>query len=222
MTTSPDLTAQVTLHHPSNPVRWRRSRRLLILVGIALALMFAEPAATTASPDPAAQATVAALANDSEAALATLPAGFEQTRGYRPVVATLADGTQRLVNPHGTCSTPGHTGVYNFALACQAHDFGYDLMRFVSHQGHPLGRAARRQIDLMLTHDLLAQCSVEHDVVGCHIAAHAIGGAVMFNDWRQGALPPTSGAGLVRTAGLIALALIGLTHATRSYIARRR
>ena len=118
--------------------------------------------------------TVIALVDD--APVTDPPPGFAEAMGYSP------DGT---VKPDGSCSTPA--AYPGFTEACRTHDFGYDLLRYASETGEPLGPWARLGIDRRFHHDMVTAC----DTLGCHVLAHLYGLAVALNSVRQGFTVPT-------------------------------
>src|SRR5262245_23988863 len=102
-------------------MRWHH--RLAVLVaGVAAALTVANP--SSGSP--------------AHVDLDHAPSDFAAVMGYTPVVKQLADGTSRLVNPEGGCSVPGEGKPFDFNVACQAHDYGYDLLRYAEKKGTEL------------------------------------------------------------------------------------
>ncbi|WP_117209698.1 phospholipase A2 [Allorhizocola rhizosphaerae] len=171
-------------------MRWI-SRAAMLTLGVAVALTVAAPASNAGTP-----------LNPS-----VVPADFASVMGYEPVSATLADGTVRLVNPKGACSVPGQGRPFDFEVACQAHDFGYDLLRYAARTGTPTPPSTRADIDHLLVHDLHVQCAHQE---ACDATVVVYQAAVEFNSWRQVFGPPVSSSGLPRTAGLILLGLIGV------------
>ncbi len=171
-------------------MRWI-SRAVMLTLGVAVALTVATPPSSAGTP----------------LNTAAVPAGFVSVMGYEPQTATLADGTVRLINPKGSCSVPGEGRPFDFAVACKAHDFGYDLLRYAARTGTPLPASAREDIDHRLTRDLRVQCS--HDEA-CDATVAVYQAAVEFNSWRQVFGPPVDKSGLPRTAGLILLGLVGI------------
>lgn len=130
--------------------------------------------------DPATAHAVAALVGDDPAsALTTLPAGFIATMGYRPVIEAMRDG-RFPANPNGSCSSPIPLPA-RFEPLCRTHDFGYDLLRYASSTGHPLGGWARLALDTMLIDRMTASCT---DPL-CWAAAHLAQAALGINTWRQ-------------------------------------
>jgi len=158
-----------------------------------------------------------------------VPADFAKVMGYSPVTATLADGTVRTINPAGSCSVPGEGRPFDFAVACMAHDYGYDLLRYAERTGHPLNASVREQFDERLLADLRTQCvhtTTGTELAACTATADVFRAGVGFNSWRQMSGPPVDVSGLPRTAGLVLLAGIGpaslVTRGLRRIWSRRR
>ena len=83
------------------------------------------------------------------------PFGFAETMGYQPVLVRTANGW-RYTKPGwagGFCSPPmtDRGPFWDFTTACQAHDYGYDLVRF--------GVGDRTASDRLLFADMVADCS---------------------------------------------------------------
>ncbi len=186
-------------------MRWPM-RVAVLMAGVAAALTVAAP--------PSSANTVAF---DLHAA----PADFARVMGYTPAVGRLADGTQRMINPNGSCSVPGQGRPFDFAVACQAHDFGYDLLRYAQRKNQPLPAQARIELDQQLTEDLHTQCRTDSSAATCDATVAVFSAAVGFNSWRQLSGPPIDQSGLTRTAGLILLAGMGCALAIRQRIRRR-
>lgn len=152
--------------------------------------------------------------------------GFVRVMGYTPGSLTLADGTVRTIKPTGTCSTLWAGQPFDFTPACQAHDYGYDLLRHAARRGAPLPPTARRHIDALFARDLHAHCDATRSGPGamaCHALARLSTSAVGLNAWRQGYGPPMSepvGAWLAAGGALVAAAVI--VTASRRRSARRR
>jgi hypothetical protein len=120
---------------------------------------------------------------------------------------------------------PGEGRPFDFAVACQAHDFGYDLLRYAERRGGPLDPAARDAIDELLDHDLRVQCTADSTPASCDATVALFAAGVGFNSWRQVSGPPVDTSGLPRTAGLVLLALAGggcLVTARGLLLPRRR
>jgi hypothetical protein len=175
----------------------------------------------------AAALTVAAPPSSANTAfdLHTAPADFARVMGYTPAVGRLADGTERRINPNGSCSVPGEGRPFDFAVACQAHDFGYDLLRYAQRKGQSLPGEARGELDQQLTQDLHTQCSADSAAATCDATVTVFAAAVGFNSWRQLSGPPVDASGMTRTVGLILLGAVGIAAGIRQRIrllARRR
>lgn len=188
----------------------RRSRAAVLTLGIAAALTVAAPPIGAGSADPiGAAATIAALPDGAQAR-DRLPGDFEKVMGYEPALAPLADGSQRLINPSGACSVPGHGQPFDFTVACQAHDFGYDLLRYAQRTDADIPGTARDDIDNLLSADLRRQCLAHRTPATCEATVKIFAAGVRFNSWRQVSGPPVDQSGLPRTAGLVLLGGIGL------------
>jgi hypothetical protein len=171
-------------------MRWM-SRAAMLTIGVAVALTVAAPPSNAGTPiDPW-----------------VVPPDFASVMGYQPVKATLADGSVRMVNPRGSCLVPGEGQPFDFEVACQAHDFGYDMLRYASRTGSPMPASARADIDNLLTRDLHTQCA-GHETCDATVAVYQA--AVEFNSWRQVFGPPVASSGLPRTAGVSLLGLVGI------------
>jgi hypothetical protein len=146
--------------------------------------------------------------------LTAIPADFAAVMGYQPTTATLANGESIVVNPRGGCSVPmGHVAD-DLQTACQAHDLGYDMLRYARGKGIDVGADARRRVDARFAKDMAIQCAARpaDDRVGCEATATFFTSAVRFNSWRQLDGPPVAGSGIARTVGLglVTLLLGGL------------
>jgi hypothetical protein len=108
--------------------------------------------------------------------LTTVPPGFEEAMRSRSDSPAKSDGS---------CSTPSSYPA--FAEACRTHDLGYDLLRFASATGEPLGPWARLGIDRRFHRDMITAC----DNLGCRVLAHLYGFGVGLNSVRQGFTTPT-------------------------------
>lgn len=186
-------------------MRWM-PRVAVLTFGVAAALTVAAPAVNAGPSLPA--------LNDASA----LPSGFAEVMGYEPVTAALADGSTRLVNPRGSCSVPGNGEPFDFTVACRAHDFGYDLLRYAHRTGSPMRSSARREIDRRFTRDLHIQC---RDEASCDATVAVFQAAVRFNSWRQVSGPPVNDSGLPRTAGLVLLAGVGSFGLLKPFLKRQ-
>jgi hypothetical protein len=196
--------------------RTRGVRRLLIAVAAALAV-------TLIAPAPAASAA-------HQRSLHEIPADFATVMGYQPTATTLADGESIVINPRGGCSVPVGEVSADLQIACQAHDLGYDLLRYARGKGIDVGPEARREVDARFAKDLAVQCGARpaHDRVGCDATATVFSSAVRFNSWRQLDGPPVAGSGIARTVGLGlvtvmlgGLAALALRRPARALVSRR-
>jgi hypothetical protein len=115
-----------------------------------------------------------------------IPARFADEHGYRPVVR---DGL--LVDPLGACSSPVPLPA-EFVPACQAHDLGYDMLRYADDRGRPLGTWARQDIDAVLDRRMHAACDRRHglDRDRCQVMASVASTAVDLNSRRQNYATP--------------------------------
>jgi hypothetical protein len=200
----------------------RRKLWLAAALGALLStvLIVAPAPASTGRVEPAASAAIAALVRTGRAAV---PAEFAEVMHYTPVTATLADGEVRTINPNGSCSVPGEGRPFAFDIACKAHDFGYDLLRYAERRGEPLGEDARTAIDARLVADLRTQCdetTTGSQYAGCQATVDVFAAGVGFNSWRQMSGPPVDTAGLVRTVGLMLLTLLLITFPIRRRVRR--
>jgi hypothetical protein len=145
--------------------------------------------------------------------------------GYTPVVAKLADGRLRSINPDGYCSVPGEGKPFAFDTACRAHDYGYDLLRYANRRGEPLAENARAEIDARLVNDLDSQCdetTTGSQYAACTATAEVFAAGVQFNSWRQMYAPPIDSSGIPRTSGLVLLVVIAGLAAAHRVVRRRR
>lgn len=159
----------------------------------------------------AARAVLALTTQAPDAAAASIPDGFAAAAGYRP---TTVDGM--LVNPNGDCSSPVPLPA-EFDASCQAHDLGYDLLRYADGAGAQLGPWARRSLDAQLDrrmHDACAARTDETARASCFVMANVATTAVTSNSWRQGYVAPrpepvtgyllAAGGGLAVLGGAVA------------------
>jgi hypothetical protein len=97
---------------------------------------------------------------------ATLPS-FGPVMGYAPAAVRLAGSDlPRWVKPSGACSSPLGQTPFGFGAVCQAHDFGYDLLRYADRTGAPAPPGARRLLDSRFDHDLHAHCAATRHGLG--------------------------------------------------------
>lgn len=121
-----------------------------------------------------------------------LPSDFAEVMGRDPKTVTAPDGTLRTIDKNGGCSGPAGDTEWDFGTACQAHDLGYDLLRYANHKGDPLPAAARKALDDRLTTDLHTQCRLNPRGAEqtCHAVAEVYAMGLKFNSWRQRWGPP--------------------------------
>ncbi len=107
--------------------------------------------------------------------IACPPPEFARTLGYRPLLREGPVGWRytRPRSADGGCSGPlADVGpAWDFTVACQVHDYGYDLVR--------LGVADRRDADALLYHDMMSDCGLWGSIRGgaCRViadSAHAV------------------------------------------------
>lgn len=165
-----------------------------IVVLVALSAML--PTAVTGTPSPAERGSspgaplrrvVDALAHGRRGAQ-QLPPGFVAQLGYRPTRSSAPEAP--WVNPRGGCSFPTGSTPYGFAAACEAHDLGYDVLRYAADTGHPLGADARSQLDDRFAVALDQRCDQLRRRAGCRAVASVYVAGVRFNTWRQGGAAP--------------------------------
>jgi hypothetical protein len=135
--------------------------------------------------NPAAAKAVAALRTGN---VPVLPADFTAVMGYRPHRAGGPDGRTVLVKRGNGCSSPFGATSFDFSVACGEHDLGYDLLRYATAAGQPLGQWARKAIDARFHDDVHARCDLQGSRVRrvvCDGAAQVYSDATAFNSWRQ-------------------------------------
>lgn len=193
-----------TAASPSNRLSVNVIRTTLVVGAIVLGLLMllAKPIAGASlvafAEDAQAAAAVRAVADPSlpvTRQLASIPAQFAEVQGYRPV-----EIAGYPVDPEGSCTSPVSLPA-SFDAPCQAHDLGYDLLRYAAASGHALGPWAREALDAAFAHRLADACDNESGSARgvCEAAATVAVGAVRFNSWRQdfGVPVPESPADLV-------------------------
>ncbi|MCK9929382.1 phospholipase A2 [Frankia sp. Mgl5] len=86
----------------------------------------------------------------------------------------------RVYARYGNCSSSpeGVRGIYNFHLACQTHDLGYDLLRYFR-----IGGSARRAVDWLFYGDMNRSCQWWN--YACRNAASTYYTVVAANSARQ-------------------------------------
>jgi len=145
--------------------RKHRGRRLaVLLVGIGVAGLIGRsasariPGTELGVPDCRVLSTATAL--EYLTGIACPPEGFADALGYRPVLIETDYGWRytRPASADGGCSGPlGDTGLFwNFADACRAHDYGYDLVR--------MGTGDRAEADALLYRDMMESCGTRGTV----------------------------------------------------------
>jgi hypothetical protein len=147
--------------------------------------------------------------------LAGMPTDFPEVAGYTPQVALHSDSTLRAVKPHANCSAPLlGAGPFDFSLACQVHDLGYDILRYADATGRPLGPDARRAVDHTWEHLMDARCAAYTDVAqrACHTTAAVYSFAVWANSWRQRFGTPHGEPAAAWATGLAVIVLLLLTR----------
>ncbi|MGQ0837991.1 phospholipase A2 [Actinokineospora sp.] len=145
----------------------------------------------------AAQAIEALLAPTSgRDPIAALPADFTHVTGVVPDRLPAPDGTTRAVHVDGGCSTPwGDDDTrWDYSVGCKAHDLGYDLLRYASAKGEPLGAEPRRRLDEQLSRDMHAQCELNPrgSPGTCRTVASLYSAGLVANSWHQRWGPPRS------------------------------
>ncbi|MEV3960862.1 hypothetical protein AB0M34_08175 [Nocardia sp. NPDC050193] len=164
-----------------SPQTARRAATAAAGLAAAVSLLSA-PAADAAGPAPAPAAASAVRALTTPGAVAAIPADFRAVAGYAPA---RVDGM--LVAPHGSCSSPVALPT-EFATACQAHDLGYDLLRYADRTGAPLGPWARQELDRALAERMHTACAQRPELLSrarCAVMAEAAEIAVDLNSMRQ-------------------------------------
>ncbi|HEX6335439.1 MAG TPA: phospholipase A2 [Jiangellaceae bacterium] len=153
-----------------------------------------------------------------------IPADFGDVMGYDPVVLEAPDRVRVPVKPAGECSSAFGATTFDFNLACEHHDLGYDLLRYAARTGGELGPWARRAIDDRLAAMMHEQCTAIDGGPACRTVAWISEYAVRANSWRQGqGVPvPETGAPYLVAAGLIGAAVAGPPLAGRLRARRRR
>lgn len=160
-----------------------------------------------------------------------IPADFAAEAGYQPV---LRDGM--LTDPKGRCSSPV-TLPAEFIPACQAHDFGYDMLRYAARRGQPLGPWARQASDAGLERRMHAACADRTEFAShtyCEVMASVATTAVDLNSIRQDYGVPVyepffqprdgrpSEARMLCGAATLAVLTAGLAVGTRAVVRNRR
>jgi len=98
------------------------------------------------------------------------PPGFASAFGYEPDLVRTPSGWRytRPAKADGRCNGPLNEVARTLEVftACQAHDYGYDLVRF--------GVADRAEADELLYRDMMTVCSARHAIAAgeCRCVAH--------------------------------------------------
>ncbi|RMI32837.1 hypothetical protein [Nocardia stercoris] len=210
-----------------------------LTVTCAAGLVFAPGVdAATSGPPTAENAAARAAILESISAQpdpSVVPEDFVREFGYRPM---LEQGI--LVDPDGGCSSPFPLP-REFDLACDAHDLGYDLLRYATAHGQPLGPWARQAADAALARRMHAACEARAGLLSrarCQVMAGAAATAVDLNSARQGygnpgyepffqsvdGLPSPAamllaGGGVVAGLGMATTVLVRRRRARRAWIA---
>jgi hypothetical protein len=97
------------------------------------------------------------------------PSEFGDALGYDPMLVKTPAGWRytRPIEADGRCNGPlGGLGGTEFLTACQAHDYGYDLVRF--------GVGVRAEADELLYRDMMTLCLHRGAFAGgaCRCLAH--------------------------------------------------
>jgi hypothetical protein len=154
---------------------------------------------------------------------ALIPADFTAVTGVAYRLTTAPDGTLRAINPEGGCSAPwGDTATrWDYSVGCQAHDLGYDLLRYAAATGVPVDAERRRALDERLSLDMHAQCAITpRDSAGlCQVVASLFTVGLVVNSWHQSWGPPASEP--MGVWGLV-LAMVVVLLAVRLPVFRRR
>lgn len=154
----------------------------------------------------------------SDGAVPALPPDFEAVMGYQPQRVTGPDDEPRLVKDGNGCSSPFGATSFDFSQACGEHDLGYDLLRFATREGEPLGPWARRAVDKRFEQAMHERCDASQHGAGhaaCSAVAEVYHGAAAANSWRQGYGNPGQENLGPRLAGAAVVAGAGVAGALR-------
>ncbi len=160
-------------------IRHRMHRRRVLVVVMATVAVMGRSAAgarpLVVPGSPVCRDSANATTREYLVGRACPPDGFARAFGYRPVLLETPYGW-RYTRPRsvgGGCSGPlDDVGPFwDFTVACRAHDYGYDLVRF--------GVADRRDADALLYHDMMSSCGLRAPIPGgaCRMvadSAHAV------------------------------------------------
>ncbi|MBK1785912.1 phospholipase A2 [Prauserella cavernicola] len=162
---------------------------------------------------------------DSPDALGLIPADFADVTGVQPGEARAFDGTMRAVHVDGGCSTPwGDDDTrWDFGTPCQAHDLGYDLLRYAEKKGHPLGPEVRGALDDRLSADMHATCETNPKGTPqlCQATASLYSAGIVVNSWHQRWGPPV-GEPLVPVLAGVAVIGFLVSFRLRGWLVARR
>ncbi|KAA2254304.1 hypothetical protein F0L68_30745 [Solihabitans fulvus] len=155
---------------------------------------------------------------------ADFPADFVSVQGTVPKTVRGPDGTLRAINPGGGCSGPAGDTAWDFSVICEAHDLGYDLLRYAEHQGQQLGPDARRRLDDRLTADMRARCdgNPRGSLAECHAVADVYTAGLVVNSWRQRWGPPRHEPAISWAVGIAAIVLLLMARMPGRRAGRRR
>lgn len=159
------------------PVDHRRAlaRVLAVRGGAALFVWFVGWSLSGPAPEPTPGASACrqvsrGTTEDYLTGLACPPSGFSEALGYEPELVQTPAGWRytRPTEADGRCNGPlsGLGRTMEFVTACQAHDYGYDLVRF--------GVGVRPEADELLYRDMMAICFQRGPVDGgaCRCLTH--------------------------------------------------
>lgn len=162
--------------------RWRR-----LLIGSSIAAIVALVGRSASATIPGTErgvpgCVVVAEATTTEyiAGKACPPPGFAAVIGYEPVLVETQFGWRytRPSSADGGCSGPiGDTGPFwDFADACRAHDYGYDLVR--------VGKGDRAAADDLLYRDMMQTCGARGAVAtpACKAVAESAHAVLVIGD----------------------------------------
>jgi hypothetical protein len=184
--------------HPGSITRRYRSRAVAVLAGALVGMSsmaevdrrMATGRAPRRQGAPRCRAMPEARTVEYEAGLACPPDDFVRLMGYEPILVEAPNGW-RYTKPawaDGHCSGPvSNTGPFwDFTLACQAHDYGYDLIRF--------GVGDRGEADRLLYEDMLASCEGQEGVggAGCRTIAASARSVLKVGEVMKTGPPPGS------------------------------
>ncbi len=170
---------------------WRTLGQVVAVAGVLVVLSgFTGRPAQGATEDRAAADAVSALVQGRLRAADDLPDDFGRVMGYRARRVVGPEGTVHLVKLGNGCSSPFGATAFDFSVACEEHDLGYDLLRYATSRGRPLRPWARRAIDARFGEDARRRCDdAPHGAVGhlaCDATAELYYRVAAANSLRQG------------------------------------